>query len=341
MKRKKGIIKKLNIKSLPAFVKWIIIPLFLFIFGMTASLFYSTYQSFTVLQFAHNLTSKDNFNAVKLYKNKKITGVFTATENHLGIIAVRFNKVPKPGYDKEDVILFKLRQKGNSKWLYENKYHSGAITSGEYYPFGFLQIDNSVGKTYEFEIASTKGSDLNAIEISRENPIYIIKHKFSKKEIVGSLKNLFEFTFKKIVTSFTNYEILLSSTVFLLPLLFYLIWIVFPFEKLKKNKHKINGKKLFQLLVVILILSDIILYKFMNTGLMLALIGLWLISVYINKSKSSVSFLFSFFLFVLSVLGIYFSINVSINKTSTFAYIILIVGFLQSVWEYKTQGKNK
>lgn len=317
-------------------VKWVMIPLLLLFLWLALSVFYSSYQSLTVLQYAHNLSSQDNFNVKKLYKNKSITGTFKAQENHLGIIAIRFGDIPKVDYNKEDVVIFRLKEVGSTKWLYENKYRSGAITPDEYFPMGFSQVDNSYGKTYKFEITSTTGNNVNAIQISQQDPVYITKYKFSKSEIFGSFKSIIIFILKKLTTFFTNYELVLASTVFLLPFIFYMLWVLFIF----KTYRKVGGRKVFQFIVAVLILSDVIFYSLINTGLMLGLLGLWLISIHLNKTKSSVSFIIAFFLICISILGIYFGANISINKACTFAYLFIVIGFIQNIFEYKNQNKK-
>jgi len=320
--------------------KWFILPALLLILWISLSLLYSSYRSFTVLQYAHYLNKSDNFNTTKLLKGHKITGMFTALENHLGIIAVRFGDAPRTDYDKEDILDFKLKEYGSNNWLAFNKYRSGAIISGQYYPLGFNEIDKSRGEKYVFEISSERGNSENAITISLENPVYLTKYKFSKNEILSNVNSFTTFLFKKLITFFTNYEALFSSTVFLLPFIFYVLWVVFPVDSLIKSDGKITGRKLFQAFVGILIFSDCLFYEFINSGFMLAIIGLWIFSLYINKSKSKITYVISFFLVVISVLSVYLNLNVSYDKTSAFAYLLLLIAFSQTVYEHRLNTKR-
>ncbi len=319
------------------FVKWILIPVLLIVFWLSSSLIYSSYKSFTVIQHAHNLSNKDDFNRNKLLKSQAISGVFVAEENNLGIVEVRFGEIPKPSYDLQDTIYFRIKEVGGNKWLAENKYKSGAIPPHKYYPFGFTQINNSKGKIYKFVITSENGNLGNAIGISRVNPIYLSKYKFSKSEVINSPASIASFIYKKVVSFLTNEDNLVSSTVFLLPLIFYFLWLIFPIDKLVKNDGKFTAKKMFMVFVVVLIFSDVTFYEFLSNGFMLGLLGLWLISIYINKSKSAVTFWFAFSLIIYSVIGIYFKLPIYIDKSSAFAYFLLTMGFVQSIQEFKKQ----
>ncbi len=319
-------------------VKWIVIPCVLVLLWISLSLFYSSYRSFTVLQYAHSQDKDNHSRGGKLLKGKRLTGVFEARENYLGIVAVRFGDVSKLDFDKEDLILFKIKERGQDNWLYQNMYRSGSFTSGQYFPFGFAEIKNSKGKRYEFEITSLRGNVDNSLETKLVNPIYLTKYKFPKDIAFKNLSSTISFMSKKLITFFTNIDSLLSSTVFILPLVFYYVWILLPM-KVIKNTYKTDGKKIFGVLVVILLLSDVVLYDFINTGLMLGLLGLWCLCVYLNKLRSSLTFALAFLLICISMFSIYFGLGVSVDKASAFAYLFFLTGLFQIVGEYRHDKK--
>lgn len=340
--------RKTNILILRIFVnpitKWVLIPFVLLLFWLTLSMLYGSYKSVSVLQYIQNQNSKNNFFSKKLFREQKLTGDFIAKDNHLGIIAVGFSNVPRVDYNSEDLILFRIREKNNNKWLYENTYRSGAFVSYDYYPFGFKEISDSKGKEYIFEIISNQGNNKNALETKNYNPVYLIKYKYPKREIFGSFSALGKFIVEKLITFFTNFELLLSSVVFLLPFIFYMTWTILSIKKFewlvssqkKWVNKRLNARNVLGLLVIGLLYYDIIFYNFINTGFMLGILGLWIGIVLLNKYKSNVTFILAFSLITISIIAIYFHLNISINKSSAFVYYLMMIATIQSIYEYKS-----
>lgn len=323
----KKLFKVIKVQFSNRWIKWIIIPILLFVLWLSLSLFYSSYKSFTVLQYNHNQDKNDNFPIGKILKNQKIIGEFTGKENNLGIVSIRLDNTPRIPFDEEDVLLFRIKEKGQKQWYYENKYRSGLMIGNLYFPFGFNKISDSYGKIYRFELISLNGNYRNAITIKAKDPIFVSKYKFSKNEILlGGSQSVLFFSFKKVFTFFSNFDTLISSLIFLLPLLIYLIWLTAIYE------FKI-ANKLFAVIVISLILADIIWIEKILSGLLFGLTGLWILAIYKNKFSSKESFLFSFIMIFLAIVLNYFNFFENINKISTFAYMLLIIGCLQMILE--------
>lgn len=348
MKLIKKLFKTLDNLISNKIIKWIIIPCILLLLWFSLSLTYSSYKSFTVLQYPQNQDKNNTFFEKKLLKGQKLIGKFEAKENNLGIVAVKFGNVPRVEFEKEDTIVFRIKEEDQIARFYENKYRSGQVKPNEYFPFGFKPVANSKGKTYEFEIVSLSGNKFNLIETKNVNPIYKTKYKFSKNEIFRNRQSVTEFAVKKILTFFTDYDTLLSSSVFLLPFVFYLIWMIIVGKMVMHNSVSFNlkgGKKiairvlnreLFAFLVLTLIFSDIIFFEDLITGFMLGLLGFWVIAIYVNSFKSQVTFILTFIIISLSVFSIYFNWIISIDKASTFAFMFIVIGLLQNLLEHKS-----
>lgn len=92
--------------------------------------------------------------------NKPVVGEFTATENNLAIIRMRLRT-----YNRLNTthLTFSLREKGSSTWLVSNTYALDRISDNLLYPFGFPEIADSKGKTYEFELSSVDGTPDDAV----------------------------------------------------------------------------------------------------------------------------------------------------------------------------------
>lgn len=316
-------------------IKWIIIPLILLFLWLSFSLVYSSYKSFTVLQYPQNQDASNNFFDKKLLKGQKLTGEFVAKDNSLGIVTVRFGYIPRVDFKNEDIILFRIKEKNNKEWSYVNKYRLGSFTSNQFYPFGFKEIEKSKGKAYEFEIISKKGSIGNSLSTKHTNPIYLTKYKYSRSEVFKNISSVIGFMKEKVITFVSNSDSLLSSIVFMLPFIFYITWISFLQKKMVKNQEKITGKNLFIALLFTLIVFETIFYEFLITGLMLGFLGLWVFLNYVNRLKSNVTFILAFTLLIISVFSIYFNLDISIDKATTYAYLLIIIGFIQSIYDHK------
>lgn len=322
-------------------IKWIIIPLGLVLLWLAASLFYNSYSSFTVLEFSHGREVFTDYDNSRLYRGNKLTGEFTARENNLGIVAIRFRNVPKVEFEDEDTLVFRIKEKGGNIWASENYFKSGIFANNQFSPFGFEVQSNSRGKIYEFELLSLKGNAHNAVFIKNGNQNFISKYKFEKEEIFKNINSVLIFSVLKFLSFITNYNLLLNSLFFLLPLLIYLLMALLSFERLVKRIRLFNFKKIVAPSVCIIILLDIAFSETINNGFVFGMLGLWIFSVYINKFSSKASYIFSSVLLILSLIVIYFNLPLSINKITTFAYLLLVIGFIYTFLELRRDLKNR
>ena len=110
MKLIKKLFKTLDNLISNKIIKWIIIPCILLLLWFSLSLTYSSYKSFTVLQYPQNQDKNNTFFEKKLLKGQKLIGKFEAKENNLGIVAVKFGNVPRVEFEKEDTIVFRIKE---------------------------------------------------------------------------------------------------------------------------------------------------------------------------------------------------------------------------------------
>ena len=227
-KNKKKINHILHLKI----IKWGIIPMFFVCLWAFLTFLYIIRLDTTFSILSYNLP-KDIFSSLpsgKILKGDYILGSFLAKENNLGIISIRFTTFFRPTFKDEDLLLFQLKERGSKKILYESTYRVGTIYDVPYFPFGFPIISNSMGKEYEFKIMSLNGNPTNSVAPSYRNQIVTAKYKYSRSELLASNQALFNFILKKIEFAFKTTDILFSSTVYFLPLLFYLL-LVAPIGK--------------------------------------------------------------------------------------------------------------
>lgn len=124
-----------------------------------------------------------------LAKNK-INGTFTATTDNLGIISVPFNTHNKSINDK---IIFRLKEEAKKDWYYQGAYNTNQFQNDIPFPFGFPIIKNSKNISYMFEIESLEGNSSEPYSLSKNNPYFFTKYKFSKSELSNNPSILLKF----------------------------------------------------------------------------------------------------------------------------------------------------
>ncbi len=360
----KKIIKKIyNTKK----GKYFLIPLLLFSIWVFLSCLYIIYfdTSLSVLSYYHNKNSFINNNYNKLLAGEKISGQFKAVENNLGIVSIKFQTFIRPPYLDEDTLVFKLKEKGAKNWYYQNTYRDGLIYDVPIFPFGFPQISNSKGKTYYFEISSLNGNSENSVALSSRGQILFSKYKFSKSVLLHNKKAFAIFILEKFISAILTSDIRFSSFIYLLPLIFYLLLmspagkiIIYPTaKKLNDISLKIandpyfkpiaNSLKILQKIVIynlewiiiFLVIFDIFITQVTNDVIYLVIILLWISVLKIYKMNSKITFIFALILLLIPPISFLLKDSPTAEKAAIWAYMFLIAGFIQILFEYKN-GKS-
>ncbi|HUV42538.1 MAG TPA: hypothetical protein VMY36_01385 [Patescibacteria group bacterium] len=215
-------------------VAWSLIPGFLLFLGLGFSFInvFNSGEALPILFQDQKRTSLVSWKTNELLTGEKIDGEFTAYEDNLGIISIRFNTF---GRINDDVLIFRLKEKGNESWYYENEYKVDQFQPDELFPFGFPKIENSNRKIYHFEIESTKGEPENAVAISPQFPIFRVKYHFDQEQLLANKLILVRFLFKKFINIASSLNFILADLFFFVPFFFYLFHLfrrkpVFNFE---------------------------------------------------------------------------------------------------------------
>lgn len=295
--------------------------LFLILIWWMSSLIWNPYTGFSTLKYRFELSKTE---PEFLYKGKAVRGEIISPENNLGIISVHFNRYIKPDFELEDEIVFRIKEKGQKKWLYEQRYHSGLVEGVEIFPFGFPLIEESKNKTYVFEISSLKGNKKNVLSLSKERE-YFSEHVFSLPAIKNDLPS---YLIKKSINSVFNINYLINSLLFALPLILFFLLLSFF------NKSRL-AEKYLPSLVLMLIALDIFIIPIYTPGAVLVLICLWLISLRQGRIGSSINFLLAGILFSIWLFSAYFMNNLFITKLNIWTYSFLTIGILELFFEYR------
>jgi hypothetical protein len=308
-------------------IRWGIIPLMLLTFWVIGSAFLNPNSNFTFLSYPDANLAK-NIKKDPLLRGAKITGEFRAIENYLGIASLSLKNPKGVGFEDEDVLTFRIKEKGSKSWHQENTYRSGLFYGYKSFPFGFPPIDGSQNKTYVFELESLNGNKNNAVSVDKDSPIFISSYKISSKEILSSTKGLLIFIYKKVISSFSSIDFLLYSTLYLTPLLYYILWHII-IKKIIFNRYFLNTVS------ISIIFSDILIIKGDYTGVVLCSIGFWLTFLVLNNFKTNISFIFSFVLIVVGAIAIFINPNFTATKLANWGYYMFIMGILFEMWMLK------
>lgn len=308
--------------------------IFLF-FWLVCSLVFNNRTSFSVLEYGNDNAVIQGKISGKLYKNDKVEGEFIARENDLGVVLIRFNDFVVPDYRGEDVLSFKLREKGDKTWYYFNNYRSGSLKRQLLYPFGFPTISDSKGKVYEFELRSLYGNSTNAVELSRNKPIIKTMYQFPRKEIAGSKLRFLKFLPFKIMNSFTNIDFMLSSVIYLLPFFLYLFLLVYFM------KNSILNTKFSVSISIAAILFDILFLRELYIGVFIVFFFFFLISIIGNKLSDKTSFIFSFLLLLSWIVLVSIGNNNYSQKLNIWIYALFVFGVIQLIFETRKNKQKK
>lgn len=307
-------------------VKWIFLPGIFTALWVALALLFNPYESFTLLNYGHNRSNLEYVPNKPLLKGQKISGSFVARENNLGIIAIKLKEGIVHHTELEDYLIFRIKEKGQKVWHYESINKIGLSRERYFYTYGFPPIANSNGKSYQFEIVSTKGNAENAIQVLNGNPVFFSKYKVERSSVTKDFLSFSRFLLEKVVRFFLNIDSLLITSIYILPLFFYLAWILFL-------KKMLFDKKLFIYLTLALIFSDILFLELELASIYFALIDLWIIAIIRNRLSGTLSVSVSFLSLVVCILFIYLNRPFIFHKASTWAYSFLLIGVLVYMWD--------
>lgn len=318
--------------------------------------------SFSVWSYNHKNSNIKNLNFNLFYKGEVFRGEFKAQDNNLGIVSIRFQTYTRPPYKYEDKYLFRLKEKNAKKWYYSNIYRSGFIYDIPFLPFGFPQIKDSKGKTYEFEIKTLNTNKVNKISISKRYPILQSKYKYSGKELIKNPKEMFHFLIIKLTNAFGTPDIIFSSFIYLLPLLFYLAWIL-VLEKIKNplvkkivtviavlERSPLGPlvrlfKKIFifnlDYFLIFIAITDVLITQLSNDIIYIVLLVLWIKTLFAYKKDSKQSFVVGLTLIVTCPLFLIIKLEPTAEKAAAWAFMFLVAGTIQILIEQGKYNKKK
>ncbi len=327
--------KKIKKISKSKFLKWVIIPLILLVIWMGGLLYEAVKNdtSFAVISQSLDISSFNQVTEQEIHAGENVGASFYAENNYLGIVSVRFNTFERIN---EDTVVFRIREDGAEKWYYEGEYTVGQFQPHGLFTFGFPVISDSKGKKYVFEIESKAGVKGDAVAISSIEPVIVAKFQFPRGIITNSPLQAATFLINKIHGLITNQTFVFSSLIYLLPFLYYVLWNLFHL--------KFKDKKIYvAFLPVIFMLIDIIFinkYLYLTYIIIIIISLTWILSVITYKFDSSVSYLLATFFLILCMVSLLIQQSYFAEKFAMWVYILLVIGVIQGLIEYKTGKDN-
>ncbi len=205
--------------------KYFFLPLVLFIGGLFLSTLFNVLQNEmqSVLIKRHPKDAFAAYQLDELLPGKVASVVFTADENNLGSVGVKFNTDNRIN---DDILEFRLKEEAKTDWIYVNEYKTDQFQNNKFFPFGFPKIPDSKGTVYLFEIESLQGTEDNAVSLSKKTPIIESRYQFALQEIASNPILLLRFFAKKIFYNLGMIDFWTSNILYLIPFFTYLFYLI-------------------------------------------------------------------------------------------------------------------
>jgi hypothetical protein len=159
----------------------------------------------------------------EIFGDNKAQAEFIATENNLGIVAIRFNTFERTDENK---LRFKISEKGSEIPIYENLYKTDQFQQDKFFTFGFPVIKNSKGKLYALELEPATATESAAVAISSKSPRLQTRYKFSQSYLVKNPCDLMHFAIGKTGEMLPDPNFITLVVLAISPLFIYLLWLI-------------------------------------------------------------------------------------------------------------------
>ena len=307
-----------------------------FLFFWVVPILLGTLAIFIALNFIPNLpfsvvvqdfTTKNltHWKTTELLAHQYIEGKFTADKDDMGILAVRFYNFRKISTDSVE---FRMKQVGQKTWFYEAQYKVDQFQPNEEFTFGFPIQQHSRDKTYVFQVESLRGKHQNAIGLSKIEPVFTAKYKYTKEYFIKNKQFILSFIWEKAVSIFSNAA---SSYYFLAYVFLGSVIMVGYYLRLLFKERLPYGSLLigtFFLFVGVYIFSVSLLHP---PALIVTLAILWMVISEYYYLSSNISFFLSLVFLVLGVIAKLFGNMDTADYVIDWTYVFLLIGLLQII----------
>lgn len=298
-------------------MKKILISLLLFVLSLSLSFIY-----FLNSDINPNIISYDHPVKNIIQNNGGLKGEFTAQNNYLGLLTIRF--------DNKDIIeknsVFKIKEKISNTW-----YHISNIDAVQYnikplYTFGLPTITDSKNKTYQFEIVLSDyvSGDPNLM-LSAHKPIVTSQYVYPWKVFLKDRHALLGFVQRKISYQLHSPFAPWVFFAYSLPLIGYLIY-AFMLHKYIPLSISLKPIALIALLGI-----SIDVFVLQNNYDILALILslIWILGIFFHKVRPQTSILMALILLIWCPFFLIAHMEWVAEKSANWVFIFATIGFFQ------------
>ncbi len=263
-------IKKLNLTRKKIFIgvmllfAWLMLTA-IYIYSVSDLLIIQTNLRQETSSVAHKGINNVIYSSVtsgELVKGEKMQGMFTASDNYLGQVSVRFYNFQRINPDS---VIFRIKEQGQGKWYYEGTYKTDQFQPDMLFPFGFPIINDSKGKTYSFEVESLNGIAEHSIGISTVVPLGATLYQYPKKLLLSNPMTFAKFIVNNKISKIqADGQSFVAIGIYINFIAISLFLIYFALEYLMKKQIrallKINSTNVIATALILLVASALILY---------------------------------------------------------------------------------
>jgi len=320
-----------NKRKNKSILKKFIIPLLLLLLWIILTIFQIISNDGALTIVTEKYTKKDfknDINYEPILAGESRAFEFKSRYDNLGSIAINFDTT---GGGREDYMKIKVTELSTGKVIKEETTFAGAYQGLNFYPYGFELQPNSSGVKYNVEILSTSGSETKYNAIKKGGQIFAVSYQFNKQKILHDKIYLIEFIKTKSINSLQNNYLSFTTTIFALPLIFYLFWLFA--EKHTKKKNLFNNP-----IIALLGISIVIDIFFVDVGFDLVFFIipiLWGGVLFYLKKESKESYKVALALLILCPILQLLGQDTMVEKAAAWAFLALTVGVIINLYELK------
>ena len=317
-------------QNLKRYFFYYLLPLFLFAIGVFSLLNYLKATEFGVLNLDYRGISDQliSTRSGDLLRGDVVRGTFSTPYDNLGLISIRFYNQDR---DSDDILVFRIKEDGRKKWYYEAQYKTDQFLPHQLFSFGFPIINDSSGKTYDFELESLMGATGSGILIDRKIPVFIAKSSFNKDVLLGDKTKLSTFIFNKSINMLGDENTIVNLISFFLPLI---VFFIFVFSKG-------IGFQFLTSITILFIIYDTLFLQDSYDAYLLTVMFLWGLTCSRFRFESKISAIFALIYLVFTPILLLLKQEAMAEKTTTWAYLFLSATVVQQIYEIKKHPKNR
>ena len=290
-----------------------------------------------IFSYRHNTNSVQNMGEV-------IKGEFTAQENYLGILSVRFEN----GMSLKGDSVFRIKNILDTYWSYEATISASQFNTLPFYDFGMPIIAKSKNQTYKFEIRlPASKTNSQHFMLSNKYPVLISQYQFPKNILLNNKSIFIEFIIKKLSYYIYGETAWKVFAVYSIPFFLYLLYLtieqtIFIQDLLPKIKHLISFLINPYMCVIFLgIFIDIFIIRKYTDSTTILFTILWMLGATAYALESRISFGVALIFLIFCPFLLSANMDWVAEKSAVWSYMFLAVGTFQAMIELKAEQSPK